>query len=213
LSIDAPRSLPIGKDGRTIHLRKNAPACGGDILKLRYALIGAMLRLLLASGTLWDSCCEIRRVETLPDLSSCGEEARLLTELTECHRLSRASLSALTHPVQSVVYNGEPYRKLVEANRVAHMNHQAALVALRAFRTTKNNGFPLQAKPEELFPRKLAGEPSCGLMTQWYESEHGKNTAHYVGADGLLYEKIEGEGWYVVGRVHDSVVSVGKQNT
>ncbi len=32
---------------------------------------------------------------------------------------------------------------------------------------------------------------------QWSGHEGGKNTTRYTGADGLVYDFIEGEGWYV----------------
>jgi hypothetical protein len=72
--------------------------------------------------------------ETMQGLSRNDQESRLLAEVTECYRLSRAASAALTYPVHSMIYNGEPHRKLIEADRVAHASYDVALLALRTFR-------------------------------------------------------------------------------
>jgi hypothetical protein len=65
------------------------------------------------------------------------EEARLLDALTECQRLSLAALSALKHPVRSVLYKSEEYEKLVGADAAARVNYDAARVALQVWRTAE----------------------------------------------------------------------------
>src|SRR5580692_1789634 len=75
------------------------------------------------------------------------EAARLLAEFTECHRLSRAAWSALTYPVQSMVYGG--YRKLVETDAAARMDCNRARAALRTYHRARKgvHMFLTDAKP------------------------------------------------------------------
>jgi hypothetical protein len=48
------------------------------------------------------------------------------------------------------------------------------------------------------FPRRLVARPACLLTKQWQESEHGRNVTRYSGADGLLYQFVEENGWFAV---------------
>jgi len=64
-----------------------------------------------------------------------AEETRLLAELTKRVQSSRAALSALTYPNQSVLYDG--YRKLVETDAAARMERERARLALRAYRNAR----------------------------------------------------------------------------
>jgi hypothetical protein len=53
----------------------------------------------------------------------------------------------------------------------------------------------------ENFPRKLQERPSGILTTLWSQRDNGKTSIGYNGADGLMYEHIEGQGWFVIGSV------------
>jgi hypothetical protein len=66
------------------------------------------------------------------------EEARLLVILNDCFELSHAAWSALKHPVHSVVYDGGPYRLLVEADRSARAEYRAARDAVCRYRNDRN---------------------------------------------------------------------------
>jgi hypothetical protein len=63
------------------------------------------------------------------------EGMRLLDELRECDRLSRAARSALSYPLQSVNMDG--YRKLVEADNVARIESERARAAFRDYRRAR----------------------------------------------------------------------------
>jgi len=63
---------------------------------------------------------------------------------------------------------------------------------------------------EEIFRRKLKEEPSCGLTMQWSQNQRGTFMSRYSGDDGLIYELIAGDGWYVVDRGISQKDSVGQ---
>ena len=68
------------------------------------------------------------------------KDARLLAKLIARYRLSRAACSALTHPIQSVLHGtSDAYRKLVETDAAARVKYEAAIVALREYRTNRKN--------------------------------------------------------------------------
>ena len=68
------------------------------------------------------------------------KDARLLAKLTECYRLSRAACSALTRRIQSVLHgSSDAYRKLVETDAAARVKYEAAIVALREYRTNRKS--------------------------------------------------------------------------
>jgi hypothetical protein len=50
---------------------------------------------------------------------------------------------------------------------------------------------PMDATP------KRTEKPSCVLAMQWHGYEGGKVATRYTGGDGLVYDLIEGEGWFV----------------
>jgi hypothetical protein len=66
------------------------------------------------------------------------EEIRLRAVLVDCNRSSLGALSALEHPVNSVVYRSDAHWKLVETEATARLRYKAADAALRAYRKTKS---------------------------------------------------------------------------
>lgn len=68
------------------------------------------------------------------------KDVRLLAKLTECYRLSRAACAALKHPIQSVFHgSSDAYRKLVEKDAAARVRYEAAIAALREYRTNRKS--------------------------------------------------------------------------
>ncbi len=57
---------------------------------------------------------------------------------------------------------------------------------------------------DELFPVDLNTKPSCGLTWQWKrDNPDGTRTEQYAGADGYLYQKLDGGSkttWRKVGK-------------
>jgi hypothetical protein len=55
-------------------------------------------------------------------------------------------------------------------------------------------------EPGRELRRKLQEPPLSPLTVYWHQFEDGKFTTRYGGDDGLVYESVWGEGWFVVGK-------------